>query len=277
MKRTRDSSKKRSSTPKQENTRKSNQSSLLNYFGISQTRSIDRTDMSLVNSIIEVGSSVWISALRSQFNRPYIRTLSEFLDNERLKKVVYPPADKVFTWLSACEFNKIKVVIIGQDPYHNAGQAHGLCFSVLPPCKPPPSLLNIFTELRRDLKIETPSHGNLIGWARQGVLLLNACLTVVENNPNSHKGKGWEIFTDYVITTIAERLDKVVFMLWGMDAQKKTSLIKSKDKHTILCSSHPSPLSARRGFLGCGHFSKANNALSAVGLDKIDWADLPKE
>ena len=198
--------------------------------------------------------------------------LSEFLRAElRAGKTIYPPPRCIFAALDATPFEQVKVVILGQDPYHGPGQAHGLCFSVLPGVPPPPSLENIFAEIRRDLGIARPDHGCLIPWARQGVLLLNAVLTVERGLAGSHQGKGWEGFTDSVIDHLNRERDGLVFLLWGSYAQAKGALIDS-GRHRVLKAPHPSPLSAHRGFIGCGHFSKANQWLSQNGQSAIDWS-----
>jgi len=203
--------------------------------------------------------------------------LTSFVEKERLTKTVYPKHSDVFSWTRYCDLNQIKVVILGQDPYHGPGQAHGLCFSVQPGVTPPPSLKNIYKALADDIEgFKVPDHGYLIGWARQGVLLLNAVLTVEKSKANSHKGKGWEKLTDSVIRYISDKMNKCVFVLWGSPAIKKSSLI-NKDRHLILTSVHPSPLSAYRGFFSCGHFSKCNEYLALHGKDVIDWAHLPNE
>ncbi|KAG8232402.1 hypothetical protein J437_LFUL013973 [Ladona fulva] len=223
-----------------------------------------------------IGES-WFKVLEPEFKKPYFEKLSQFLLKERSTYTIYPPEDHVWTWTKACDFNKVKVVILGQDPYHNPKQAHGLCFSVQVDVQPPPSLLNMFKELKTDIPgFETPSHGNLIGWARQGVLLLNACLTVRANQPNSHKDKGWEELTDSVIKALNEKSSGLVFLLWGAYAQKKAALVNMK-KHHLLKTVHPSPLSAARGFFGCKHFSQANDLLKSQKKTPIDWSDLPRE
>ncbi|MFY7918046.1 MAG: uracil-DNA glycosylase, partial [Chryseotalea sp.] len=183
---------------------------------------------------------------------------------------VFPPGKEIFRAFDCCTFDELRVVILGQDPYHGAGQAHGLCFSVNQGIKPPPSLVNIFQEIKRDLCKEMPPHGDLTRWANQGVLLLNATLTVRESSPGSHQKKGWETFTDAVIKKISEEKEHVVFILWGAYAQKKTELINT-EKHLILSSAHPSPFSADRGFFGNKHFSKANAYLKQNGLTEINW------
>lgn len=216
-------------------------------------------------------SATWQSHIGEQFQLPYITDLQKFLENERASgKTIFPPEDEVFTALNTTDFDKVRVVVIGQDPYHGAGQAHGLSFSVKPGVKIPPSLLNIYKELHTDLGYEIPMHGCLIEWAERGVLLLNAVLTVEESKANAHQGKGWELFTDAVIRKINDELENVVFVLWGAYAQKKCSFIDTQ-KHCVISSVHPSPLSARRGFFGSKPFSKANAYFKALGLPEIDW------
>ncbi|KAI1293872.1 Uracil-DNA glycosylase [Halotydeus destructor] len=218
----------------------------------------------------------WFKALEKEFEKPYFHKLSSFIEEERKLNTVYPDAHHVYSWTHHCDINEVRVVILGQDPYHGVGQAHGLAFSVQKGVRPPPSLLNIFKELQDDLKtgFRRPSHGDLTGWAKQGVLLLNASLTVRKQDANSHSMKGWEKLTDAVIQYIDSRLCGVVFMLWGAYAQKKCDKI-DPNKHIVLKSVHPSPLSAHRGFLGCKHFSQANAALRKLGKPEIDWSDLP--
>jgi uracil-DNA glycosylase len=213
----------------------------------------------------------WLRRLKGEFTQEYMLQLREFLRREKLAgKHIYPPGKLIFNALDSTPFDKVSVVILGQDPYHNPGQAHGLCFSVLPGVDPPPSLLNIYKELQRDTGFVPPGHGCLTHWAEQGVLLLNAVLTVERNKPASHQGKGWERFTDKVVSVLNEEHDGLVFLLWGSQAQKKGQHIDRK-KHLVLESAHPSPLSAHRGFLGNGHFSKANAWLVARGRPAIDW------
>jgi len=226
-------------------------------------------------SNIKIGKS-WQNALKDEFEKDYFKKLSQFLAGERKTKTIYPPEDEVFSWTKLHNIRKTKVVIIGQDPYHGPQQAHGLCFSVCPGVKPPPSLKNIYKELVTDVEgFTTPDHGHLIGWSSQGVLLLNACLTVVASQANAHKGRGWEKFTDAVIKWLNTHLEGVVFVLWGMYAQKKGSSI-NKTKHLVLAGKHPSPLSAHGGFFGCKHFSKANEYLKQKGEKEIDWNFLPQ-
>lgn len=214
----------------------------------------------------------WKEALSGEKEQPYFKDLLAFVEQERAAgKIIYPKAQDVFNALSSTPFEQVKVVIIGQDPYHGPGQAHGLCFSVKPGVPPPPSLINIFREINDDLGIPVPRHGCLQKWAAQGVLLLNAVLTVEEGKPGSHANKGWERFTDRVIRELNERKDGLVFLLWGAYAQKKCSIIDRKH-HTVLEAPHPSPLSANRGFFGCRHFSRANHALQLRGLSPIDWS-----
>jgi uracil-DNA glycosylase len=212
----------------------------------------------------------WSSKLADQFDQPYYKKLNKFVAQEQLTHVIYPPAKKIFTALRLTPYKKVKVLLLGQDPYVLKGQAHGLCFSIEDRnFKPlPPSLLNIYRELRDDLGLTAPGHGNLESWARQGVLMINAVLTVREGLPNSHKKRGWESFTDAIIRKVNEKQDRVVFMLWGSFAQKKASLVDTS-RHTVLKAPHPSPKS--KGFLGSKPFSQANQALREAGISEIDW------
>ncbi len=213
----------------------------------------------------------WKRHLINEFQKDYMIKLKAFLSNQiRSHKKIYPLPKQYFNAFYLTDFEKVQVVILGQDPYHSPGQAHGLCFSVPEGIHPPPSLKNIFKELQHDVKIKPPPHGSLIRWAEQGVFLLNAILTVEANRASSHQNKGWEIFTDEVIRVLNEQKKGLVFMLWGAYAQKKESLI-SGTKHLILKTSHPSPFSADRGFLGCAHFSQANHYLKSHGRSPIDW------
>lgn len=212
----------------------------------------------------------WKEVLKDEFEKPYFKILTDFVRKEYQTQTVYPPAKLIFNAFDLCPFDKVKVVIIGQDPYHGPGQAHGLCFSVNDGIDVPPSLVNIYKEIKEDLGIEPPASGNLERWAKQGVLLLNATLTVRARTAGSHQNKGWEEFTDRVIKELSEKRKDVVFMLWGSYAQKKGAIIDTK-KHCVLTSVHPSPLSAYRGFLGCKHFSKANEYLKSKGLVEICW------
>lgn len=212
----------------------------------------------------------WKSPLAAETAKPYYKQLMQFVEEERQHHKVFPPEKEVFNALVHTPYDKVKVLLLGQDPYHDDGQAHGLCFSVRPGVKPPPSLVNIFKELKSDVGCHIPNNGCLTPWADQGVLLLNAVLTVRAHEPNSHKGKGWETFTDEVIRKVGEKEERVVFILWGAYAQKKTGLIDT-DRHVILKSAHPSPLSAKNGFFGSKPFSKTNAALQAEGQDEIDW------
>ncbi|XP_046450308.1 uracil-DNA glycosylase-like [Daphnia pulex] len=219
----------------------------------------------------------WFQAIEPEFKKPYFGELSKFLGSERSKSTIFPPEHLVWSWTHFCDIQNIKVVIIGQDPYHGPGQAHGLCFSVLKGVPPPPSLVNIFKELASDIDgFNIPKHGNLTGWAKQGVLLLNAGLTVRSGAANSHKDKGWETLTDAVIQWISSNCQGVVFLLWGAYAQKK-ALVVDKKKHHLLNAPHPSPLSAHRGFLGCKHFSKCNELLLKQNKTPVDWSKLPIE
>jgi uracil-DNA glycosylase len=212
----------------------------------------------------------WKARVGDHFDRPEMHALSEFLRAEKAKgKTIFPPGPEIFAALNATPFDSVKVVILGQDPYHGPNQAHGLCFSVQPGVRPPPSLENIFKEIERDLGIQRPDHGCLTPWARQGVLLLNAVLTVERGVAGSHQGKGWEGFTDACIDALNREREHLVFMLWGNYAQAKGKLI-DRQRHLILKAPHPSPL-ARGGFDGCGHFSKANDYLKAHGETPIDW------
>lgn len=212
----------------------------------------------------------WSNILKTEFEKPYFKDLKAFVDKEYESNVCYPPKEQIFNALRRCKFEDARVVIIGQDPYHGPGQANGLCFSVSDGLKFPPSLQNIFKELKSDLGLEFPLSGNLERWADQGVLLLNAVLTVQQSSPGSHKGKGWEVFTDSIIKLISEEKENVVFLLWGAFAISKSALI-DQNKHLVLTSTHPSPFSAHKGFLGCGHFSKTNLYLQSKGLKPINW------
>lgn len=212
----------------------------------------------------------WKEQLQDEFNKEYFGKLTDFVRKEYATKKIFPPAKLIFNAFEHTPFNKVKVVVIGQDPYHDVGQAHGLSFSVNDGVRIPPSLINIYKEINGDLGIPIPQSGNLTRWADQGVLLLNATLTVVAHSAGSHQKQGWETFTDAAIKKLAEERENIVFLLWGAYAQQKTALIDSK-KHLILKSVHPSPLSAHRGFLGCGHFSKANEFLKSKGLSVIEW------
>jgi uracil-DNA glycosylase len=213
----------------------------------------------------------WKQILRDEFDAPYFIALTEFLREEKKKYIVYPPGPQIFSAFNHTPFNRVKVVIIGQDPYHGPGQAHGLCFSVPEGMPPPPSLVNIFKEIESDLGIPIPKSSNLTKWAGQGVLLVNAILTVRANDPTSHQNKGWETFTNAVIRNLNEKRKNLVFLLWGNYAQAKESLIDNS-RHYILKAAHPSPLSANRGFFGCRHFSRTNQILSEQGLNEIDWS-----
>ena len=212
----------------------------------------------------------WNPLLRDEFSRDYWSRLQEFVAQERRRFTVYPPHDDVFTALHLTSFADTRVVILGQDPYHGAGQAHGLCFSVRRDVPVPPSLRNIFKELHDDLGCAVPGHGNLEHWARQGVLLLNTTLTVRAGAAASHQGKGWETFTDRVISVVNDKREHVVFLLWGTPSRRKKSLIDTT-RHTVIESAHPSPLSAHNGFLGSRPFSRANQALREAGREPIDW------
>ncbi len=212
----------------------------------------------------------WKSLLTEEFSKPYFRQLAEFVRNEYKTQTIYPRGKDIFKAFDRCDFEDVKVVIIGQDPYHGPGQANGLCFSVCDGIRFPPSLMNIFKEIRDDLGKEIPASGDLGRWANQGVLLLNATLTVRANTPGSHQNRGWETFTDAVIKKISDEKEGVVFLLWGAYAQKKGEII-DRSKHLVLMAAHPSPFSADRGFFGCRHFSKANAYLRSIGKEEIDW------
>lgn len=212
----------------------------------------------------------WDEILKDEFEKPYYKELRAFLKEEYSTRRIYPHMNDIFTALKSTSFGDTKVVIIGQDPYHGAGQAHGLCFSVKKPVEPPPSLKNMFKELESDVGFQIPNHGELTRWAEQGVLLLNTVLTVREASPNSHKGKGWENFTDRVIAELDRKETPIVFLLWGANAKNKAKIIKNPI-HRKLETVHPSPLSAYGGFFGCKHFSRANDILKASGQEPIDW------
>lgn len=215
--------------------------------------------------------SCWLSVLGEEFTQPYMKELKAFLATEKAnKKIIYPKGDHIFKAFDLTPFDNVKVVILGQDPYHGPNQAHGLCFSVQEGVDKPPSLLNIFKEIERDLKIPINKHGCLESWAKQGVLLLNSVLTVQQGMAASHQGRGWERFTDKVIEVINAKHEGVVFLLWGSYAQKKGAFI-DRSKHLVLTSVHPSPLSAHRGFIGNGHFSKTNAYLIEHGKTPINW------
>lgn len=223
--------------------------------------------MSKINVKIEES---WKKILDEEFNKPYFLTLKEFLVKEKSRHIVFPPGDRIFAAFDHTPFENVKVVILGQDPYHGPGQAHGLCFSVPRGEKPPPSLQNIFKEIHQDLGIPLPTHGNLEKWSKQGVMLLNATLTVRAHQAGSHQKKGWENFTDAVIRILSAKKQNLVFLLWGNYAIQKSSMI-DKSKHLVLKTVHPSPLSASRGFFGCRHFSKTNDYLAQNGKEPVDW------
>ena len=215
-------------------------------------------------------SNDWLPALKPEFGMPYYRELYSFINEEYRTRTVYPPADRIFEALHLTPLKNVRVVILGQDPYHEPGQAHGLCFSVLPGAQTPPSLVNIFQELHDDLGCYVPNNGYLKKWADQGVLLLNTLLTVRAHAAFSHQGHGWEQFTDAVIRAVSMEDRPIVYMLWGRPAQQKRAML-TNPKHLVLTAPHPSPLSAYRGFFGCRHFSKANDFLEANGFKPIDW------
>ena len=216
-------------------------------------------------------ASSWQNVLSDELHKEYVSRLDDFIKSEEAQgKIIYPQRSLIFNALNLTPLNSVKVVVLGQDPYHGEGQAHGLSFSVEKGMRIPPSLRNIYKELQTDLGCEMPEHGNLTAWAEQGVLLLNSVLTVEQAQAASHKNKGWEQFTDHLIDVINEHCENVVFLLWGAYAQKKGQQI-DQSKHLVLMSAHPSPLSARRGFIGCQHFSKANEYLAQHGAKTIDW------
>jgi uracil-DNA glycosylase len=215
-------------------------------------------------------NETWRAPLQEEFDKPYFEQLTGFVREEYGSKSIYPHSSLIFNAFEQCPFDKLKAVIIGQDPYHGPGQAHGLCFSVNDGVAFPPSLRNIFEEIKQDTGADVPPSGNLTRWAEQGVLLLNATLTVRAGEAGSHQGKGWETFTDAVIKKVADEKENIVFLLWGAYAQKKAAMI-DPTRHKILTAVHPSPLSAYRGFFGCKHFSQANEYLKEKGKEEIRW------
>ncbi len=216
----------------------------------------------------------WLDHISQEFDQPYMKKLKEFLKTENDSgQIVYPANNNIFNALNTTDFDQVKVVILGQDPYHGEGQAHGLSFSVPKGVKPPPSLVNIYKEIEAEYNVKMPRSGDLTNWAKQGVLLLNATLTVRQATAGSHQKKGWEEFTDAIIRALNDQHEHIVFMLWGSYAQKKGSFIDRK-KHLVLESVHPSPLSAHRGFLGNGHFKSANEYLIKQGRTPIEWTDI---
>ncbi len=212
----------------------------------------------------------WKAKLTTEFDKTYFNNLISFVKQEYVSHAVYPPGREIFRAFDCCDFDNVKVVVIGQDPYHGAGQANGLCFSVREGIILPPSLKNIFKEIKQDLGKSVPLSGDLERWARQGVLLLNATLTVRASSPGSHQNKGWEVFTDAVIRKLSEEMEHVVYLLWGAYAQKKGEII-DRSRNLVLMAPHPSPFSADRGFFGCKHFSKANAYLASKGIKEIEW------
>jgi len=244
---------------------------LTRTIGFPRVRPIEFPDVTMTaDDRIKLEPS-WKEALRAEFDQPYMTQLREFLRQEYAAgKQIYPPGPMIFNALNSTPLDKVKVVILGQDPYHGPGQAHGLCFSVQPGVPAPPSLVNIYKELKRDLNIDIPDHGYLQSWAEQGVLMLNTTMTVERANANAHAGKGWQFFTDRIIEVVSEHQPHLVFLLWGAHAQSKQKLIDTT-KHLVLTSVHPSPLSAYRGFIGCGHFSRANKFLEQSGETPIEW------
>ncbi|MEE1185122.1 MAG: uracil-DNA glycosylase [Acutalibacteraceae bacterium] len=219
--------------------------------------------------MVNIGND-WDQILADEWEKPYYQKLKEFLKTEYKEQKIYPNMYDIFNSLRYTSFKDTKVVIIGQDPYHGEGQAHGLCFSVKKGVTPPPSLKNIYKELNSDIGMPIPYHGELTHWAKQGILLLNTVLTVREGQPNSHKGMGWEIFTDRIISELNRKEEPIIFLLWGANAEKKAQII-TNPLHKKLITVHPSPLSASRGFMGCKHFSKTNELLMQFGMEPIDW------
>ena len=219
---------------------------------------------------MEQRGNSWDLLLREEFSKDYYKELQEFLAEEYKTYVIHPEKEEIFSALSATSYENVRVVIFGQDPYHGENQAHGMAFSVKKGVDIPPSLKNIYKELNQEMGLYIPNHGNLEKWAKQGVLLLNSALTVRDGEANSHKGKGWEKVTDKITEILNNRRESVIFILWGNDAKKKEELITAP-QHIILSAAHPSPLSASRGFFGCGHFKKVNNILTAMNQEPIDW------
>lgn len=212
----------------------------------------------------------WVEAVGEEFKKPYYAELYKFVKEEYSNEIVYPPSDDIFNAMHLTPLSEVKVLILGQDPYHNQGQAHGLCFSVQPDVAIPPSLKNIYKELQADLGCTIPNNGYLVKWAKQGILMLNTVLTVRAHKPLSHQGKGWEQFTDAIIEAVNAQDRPIVYMLWGKPAQRKASMLNNP-KHLVLKAAHPSPLSASHGFFGCKHFSQANQFLEENGMQPIDW------
>lgn len=226
--------------------------------------------LSQTGNVIKIEDS-WKEVLMDEFDKPYFKEIRQYLKSEKaIGKVIYPPGPLIFNAFNTTPFHKVKVVIIGQDPYHGEGQAHGLCFSVQKGIKPPPSLVNIYKEMKSDLGLNPPAHGNLQSWAEQGVFLLNAMLTVEKDQPASHQKIGWQNFTDVAIQQLSDQRDKLVFILWGAFAQQKALLIDS-NKHLIIKSPHPSPFSADKGFFGSKPFSKTNQWLESNGITSVNW------
>jgi len=239
----------------------------------SSSKSTNSSDKFIWTSFSDNVSNTWSDLLESEIQKPYIKKLAEFVDNERKTKIIFPPEDKMFSALNYCNFEDVKVVIIGQDPYHGPGQAHGLCFSVQRGIQVPPSLRNIYKELNSDLNIPPVKHGYLEEWSQQGVLMLNACMTVRKGEANSHQNKGWELFTDAIINKLSKNNTGLIFLLWGKPAQKKCQSI-NRSKHKIITSSHPSPLGATKTnepFIGSKCFSRCNQELIRMNKEPINW------
>jgi uracil-DNA glycosylase len=241
------------------------------YYQILTNYPLYKKMSTTTTSAPQIGDS-WKEALLEEFHKPYFQDLKQFLMEEKQQFTVYPPGPLIFNAFNQTSFDEVKVVVLGQDPYHGPGQANGLCFSVSNGIKHPPSLVNIFKEMQKDLNVPYPRTGDLVGWAKQGVLLLNTCLTVRAQTPASHQGHGWEDFTDSVIRNLSEKREGIVFILWGRHAQNKKVLINT-EKHFILEAAHPSPYSAN-GFFGCRHFSKANYLLMQNNQTPINWLAL---
>lgn len=246
------------------------QTSISSYFKAENPNKKQKLESDEIKLPGPLTEKSWYEKLKDEFQKPYFRQLTEFVEKEQKNYTIYPPKDEIFTALNVCPFDKVKVVIVGQDPYHQPNQAHGLSFSVKIGVPPPPSLKNIYKELSEDIPgFKIPNHGYLLSWAQQGVLMLNSVLTVREGKPNSHKDKGWELFTGAIISLISKECENVVFVLWGNYAKKRKNLIDTK-KHLVLESGHPSPLSVK-SFAGCRHFSKINEYLKSCGKEEINW------
>ena len=276
---TKDDSLSSSTSNKESESNKSDLSKTSDWDKEKWVQSLDPETKELLTLEIDTLGSSWLEHLHQEITKPYFIKLKQFLKSQKEKKVqIFPPEKDIYSWSRLSAFSNVRVVILGQDPYHNVGQAHGLAFSVNPPTPPPPSLVNIYKELKSCYP-ETfiiPKHGSLLKWANQGVLMLNACLTVEAHRPNSHANKGWEQFTEQVIKIILKNNKHVVLMAWGSPAGKRINQIQPGQQHLVLRSVHPSPLSASRGWFGTQHFIKANEWLQTKDLEPIDWHLLPK-